>query len=155
MYVLAVGSLGVYGILLRGWRSNSKYASEKNVNYQRITVRAWALACFKRRKKMAVAAHTQHSEAFFSDTYCTLTVSRASRATGSHHAEASRQSPSLPCYVPFANATSPFGLKPSLSSYSRQHSFSTLPALDATYSSLSYCGEASPVLEQLPAGLLV
>ena len=26
MYVLAVGSLGVYGILLRGWRSNSKYA---------------------------------------------------------------------------------------------------------------------------------
>ncbi|KAF8054279.1 nd1 (mitochondrion) [Scenedesmus sp. PABB004] len=26
MYVLAVGSLGVYGILLAGWRSNSKYA---------------------------------------------------------------------------------------------------------------------------------
>lgn len=26
MYVLAVGSLGVYGILLRGWSSNSKYA---------------------------------------------------------------------------------------------------------------------------------
>jgi NADH:ubiquinone oxidoreductase subunit H len=26
MYVLAVGSLGVYGILLAGWARNSKYA---------------------------------------------------------------------------------------------------------------------------------
>lgn len=26
MYVLAIGSLGVYGVLLRGWASNSKYA---------------------------------------------------------------------------------------------------------------------------------
>jgi hypothetical protein len=104
---------------------------------------------------MAVAAHTQHSKALFSDTYFDFTASSASRATGSHHAEASRQNSSLPCYVPLALATSPFGLEPSPSTYHRQRSFSTLPALDATYSSLSYCGEASPVLEQLPAGLLV
>jgi hypothetical protein len=104
---------------------------------------------------MAVAAHTQHSDALFSDSYCVLTASRASRATGSHHAEASRQSPFLPCYVPFALASSPFDIRSSPSSYARQHSFSTLPALDATYSSLSYCSEASPVLELLPAGLLV
>jgi hypothetical protein len=51
------------------------------------------------------------------------------------HVVVSRQSPSLACYVPFANAISPFGLQSSLSSYSRQHSFSTLPALDATCSS--------------------
>jgi hypothetical protein len=39
---------------------------------------AWALACFEPREKMAVAAHTQHSQALFSDTYFIFTASSAS-----------------------------------------------------------------------------